>query len=341
MTLVALGSRCNDSGPSVSEASFHVSSRNMANLGYIQVTRRCNQSCQFCSNPPIEAERSLEGAKELVDDLLQRGYDGVILTGGEPTLEPFLPELVAYCLEVGIPARLITNGTKLCNPELLDTLIDGGLHHCHLSLHSPHPHVHDDLTGNPGGHAALLETLKLVGTRQERITADINAVITSKNADHLDALAKMIVEEFPHVRHFVFNGLDPDTDRLREHDSLIPRLRDFELSLARAADVVESSGRTLRVERVPLCFMAGFEHCSTETRKIVKAEERTTHFLDRRGAVRQGPEAFFHRHYSACEVCTLKVMCAGLYEREAAYDPGELAPQFIDPEPIRKKILTR
>ena len=313
----------------------------MANLGYIQVTRQCNQRCRFCSNPPVEAERTLDQARALVDDLVERGYDGVILTGGEPTLAPFLPELVAYCKAVALPVRLITNGTRLREPALLDALIGAGLHHVHLSLQSSMADVHDELTRNPGSYDALMKALKLIGERESLITADVNTVITTANADHLDALAALVIERFPFVRHFVFNGLDPETDRLRSNPELIPRLSDLELSLFRAANLIEGSGRTLRVERIPLCYMPGFEHCSTETRKIVKAEERITHFLDRRGAVRQGPEAFVHRHEPACERCTLKPICAGLYERTSAYDPAELATQFIDPEPIRRRIRGR
>lgn len=311
----------------------------MANLGYIQVTRQCNQRCRFCSNPPVESERTLEQAKELVDELRDGGYHGVILTGGEPTLDPNLPELVAYCRDVELPVRLITNGTLLARPELLDRLIDAGLGHCHLSLHSHDPSIHDDLTRNPGSQALLLETLRLIGERSERITADINTVICSANADHLQAIVELVLESAPFVRHFVFNGIDPETNRLRDHPELVPRLADFEIALLRAAQLIERSGRTLRVERVPLCYMPGFEHCSTETRKIVKAEERTTHFLDRRGAVRQGPEAFVHRHHDVCHHCKLEQICAGLYDRGEGYDPAELAPQFIDAEPIRKKIL--
>ena len=313
----------------------------MANLGYIQVTRQCNQRCRFCSNPPVEGERTLEEARVLVDDLRSRGYHGVILTGGEPTLVPDLPELVAYCRDVGFPVRLITNGTRLRDERLLDRLLDSGLAHCHISLCSHRVEVQDELTRNPGGFAAVLEALELLGSRQERIRVDVNITINRMNADDLDSVVRMVIDRFPFVRHFVLNGLDPDTDRLREAPELIPRLRDVEVSLAMAADAVMDSGRTLRVERIPLCFMPGFEHCSTETRKIVKDEERTTHFLDLRGAVRQDAGAFVHRHHEVCEVCTLKPICAGLYDREKGYDPAELAPQFIDPEEIRQRIMSR
>lgn len=312
----------------------------MANLGYIQVTRQCNQRCRFCSNPPVEAARTLEQARALVDELKAQGYHGVILTGGEPTLSPLLPELIAYCRTVDLPPRLITNGTRLADPERLDALIDAGLTHVHLSIQSAEAAVHDGLTGHPGGHAQTLRALNLIGARSPRITADVNTVISAANADGLHRLAAMVIERFPFVGHFVFNGLDPETDRLRDNPELIPRLIDLEISLFQAAALIESSGRSLRIERVPLCFMPGFEHCSTETRKIVKAEERTTHFLDRRGAVRQGPDCFVHRHWPACTPCSLRLICAGLTDREGAYDPRELAPQFVSAKPIRRRVLT-
>lgn len=313
----------------------------MANLGYIQVTRQCNQRCRFCSNPPNEVLRTLEESCALVDDLRRQGYDGVILTGGEPTLEPSLPELIAYCREVGLPVRMITNGVRLSDAELLDRLIDAGLSHCHLSLHSHLAEVQDELTGNPGGFLEVLEALANLDARRARITVDLNVTIYRDNAEHLDGLIQMAIDRFPFIRHFVFNGLDPDTNRLREAPELIPRLAEFEVSLALAARIIMSTGRTLRVERVPLCYMPGFEHCSTETRKLIKNEERTTHFLDCRGAVRQEAEAFVHRHHEVCEICTLEEICAGLYEREDGYDPAELAPQFIDVEQIRKRVKER
>ena len=72
----------------------------MANLGYVQVTRACNQTCRFCSNPPSGLELDLDEARRRVDGLAAQRYDGVILTGGEPTLVPWLPALVAHAAAV-------------------------------------------------------------------------------------------------------------------------------------------------------------------------------------------------------------------------------------------------
>jgi len=67
----------------------------MANLGYIQLTRQCNQKCLFCSNPENEQVLDLDQIKDKIDQLIKDGYTGVILTGGEPTLNP---DLVACSL---------------------------------------------------------------------------------------------------------------------------------------------------------------------------------------------------------------------------------------------------
>jgi acyl-CoA synthetase (NDP forming) len=127
-------------------------------------------------------------------------------------------------------------------------------------------------------------------------------------------------------------------------DAMVRRLEKGGVPTFRTADramrLLESSDRTFRVERLPLCYMADHAWASTETRKIVKAEERTTHFLDRRGALRQGPEAFVHSHHEPCAKCSLRRICAGLHTVVEANDPRELAPQFIDPEPIRRSIIT-
>jgi organic radical activating enzyme len=65
----------------------------VANIGYIQVVRHCNHFCGFCSNPTTPYTHTFESMSVLVDDFVKRGYFGVILTGGEPSLHPELPRI--------------------------------------------------------------------------------------------------------------------------------------------------------------------------------------------------------------------------------------------------------
>ncbi len=308
----------------------------MANIGYIQVVRHCNHFCGFCSNPSSAYHHTFSTMTALVDDLVARGYFGVVLTGGEPTLHPELPRIVRYAHDAGLHVRLITNGWRLADEALAKELAEAGLALVHVSIYSVRPDVEARLRGVeetlPRAHAAL-ENAGRFG-----ITANVNCVINRMNADHLDLNVKVLVERHPHVQHFVWNNLDPSMGRAEVNQAqFVPRLADFELSLSRALRFLERSGRTFRVERVPLCYMTDFAWASTETRKIVKGEERVVHFLDTKQTVRQTD--WEHVYTDACRPCSLRSICGGLFDRGQAYDPAELAPVFVPMDPLVQRII--
>jgi hypothetical protein len=84
--------------------------------------------------------------------------------------------------------------------------------------------------------------------------------------------------------------------------------------------------------------MTEFAWASTETRKIVKLEERVVHFLDEKQTVRQ--TNWDHLYADSCESCALRPICGGLFNRGDGYDPAELHPVFVPLEPIVERILS-
>ena len=87
----------------------------------------CNYRCPFCHNAGL-----LENAPEaLTEEALltflekRKGLlDGVCITGGEPTLQPDLPHLLAKIKALGYCVKLDTNGS---NPAMLETLLEKGM----------------------------------------------------------------------------------------------------------------------------------------------------------------------------------------------------------------------
>lgn len=308
----------------------------MANLGYIQVVRHCNHFCGFCSNPTTPYTHDFDSMRVLVDDFVERGYFGVILTGGEPTLHPELPRITAYAREQGLHVRMITNGHRLADEAFARELAEAGLQLVHVSVYSVRPEVEERLRGASG----TLERAFAAVDNAHRfgVEVNVNCVINALNADHLDENIRYWMTHHPHVRHFVWNNLDPSMGRAEVNQAeFTPRLADFELSLSRAMRLLHRSGRTFRVEKVPLCYMTDFAWASTETRKIVKGEERIVHFLDAKQTVRQTD--WEHVYAPSCDVCTLREICGGLFDRGAAYDPAELAPVFVDRDAIVRAII--
>jgi MoaA/NifB/PqqE/SkfB family radical SAM enzyme len=327
----------------------------VANLGYLQVVRHCNHFCGFCSNPATPYSHDLATMRPLVDDLVRRGYYGVILTGGEPTLHPDLPAIARYARDAGLHVRVITNGTRLADPAYARALAGAGVQLAHVSIYSVRPAVEARLRGQPDTLPIALAALD--SAHAAGLEVNVNCVINRWNADHLDENVRYLTRHHPQVRHFVWNNLDPSMGRAEVNQAeFTPRLADLELSLERALRHLYRSGRTFRVEKVPLCYLGSFGWASTETRKIVKGEERIVHFLDDKQTVRQ--TEWGHVYAPACDACTLRDICGGLFDRAAssprdaarsggggpldrgaAYDPAELAAQFVDRDAIVRAII--
>lgn len=306
----------------------------MANQGYLQITRLCNQNCRFCSNPERDQTLSAEQARSAIDEFISRGYGHTILTGGEPTLHELLPEFISYATSLAMPVKLITNAQKLADEKYIRTLTNAGLADITISIYSSRPETHDFLAGSPGSFANIQKALD--NLRQLPVNVTIATVINSYNASSLDEIPAWITTDYNNIRHFVWNNIDPRQNRASENPDTIPALTGLELSLHKACRILESKNITFRIERVPLCYMAEYSHASTEARKIVKGEERLTYFLDEKGRILQTECAY--QKAPCCKACSLSQICPGLHSGGEHFDLEELHALFVDPQPVIDRI---
>jgi pyruvate formate lyase activating enzyme len=89
----------------------------------------CNMRCPFCYNTKLVLHPDKMPTHELtnIEHYLQKNQkwiDGVVITGGEPTIHMDLPVLCKKIKELGFPVKLDTNGT---NPTLMLELLNEGL----------------------------------------------------------------------------------------------------------------------------------------------------------------------------------------------------------------------
>jgi pyruvate formate lyase activating enzyme len=92
-------------------------------------TQGCNFRCGYCHNPELVLPQFFEEPliTELVFNYLggRRGkIDGVVITGGEPTLQKGLSDFIVRIKEMGFSVKLDTNGS---HPEVLWTLFESNL----------------------------------------------------------------------------------------------------------------------------------------------------------------------------------------------------------------------
>ena len=92
-------------------------------------TGGCNFRCPFCHNSGLVQDPFKEGLvpeDEVLAFLDKRKkiLKGVCITGGEPTLQPDLPDFIGKVRKMGYRVKLDTNGYR---PEVLRELLESGL----------------------------------------------------------------------------------------------------------------------------------------------------------------------------------------------------------------------
>ncbi len=90
-------------------------------------TSGCNFRCSWCYSPelvlPEKIEQQPEIEKDFFFDFLEKRsgkIEGVVICGGEPTINPDLPQFVREIKERGFSVKIDTNGSR---PEMLKTLL--------------------------------------------------------------------------------------------------------------------------------------------------------------------------------------------------------------------------
>lgn len=89
----------------------------------------CNLTCPFCHNPALvlapETCPDLDPDEILAELRARQPFiDGVVISGGEPTLAPQLPDILRRIKDLGLAVKLDSNGLA---PRLLRRLLDENL----------------------------------------------------------------------------------------------------------------------------------------------------------------------------------------------------------------------
>jgi pyruvate formate lyase activating enzyme len=128
----------------------------------------CNFRCPYCHNPElVDPERfSPAWPEDLVMRELasRRGkVQGVVITGGEPTLQQDLERFIREVRGLGFAVKLDTNGS---DPETLERLLAAGLlDHVGLDVKAP-PHAYPAVTRVGIAPSSILKSIAaVIGSR--------------------------------------------------------------------------------------------------------------------------------------------------------------------------------
>ncbi len=179
----------------------------------------CNLTCPFCHNPGLVLDPDQYPdfpLEQILGELEQRKnfIDGVVISGGEPTLAPELGAVLIEFKKLGLEVKLDTNGLL---PDCLETLIAGGLvDYIALDLKTA-PLRYGELHTQPVKIEQLLRSIRLLvegDVEYEFRTTCVPGLVEEKDILAIGEAAQgaklWVLQQFvaPHALDEKFQGLE-------------------------------------------------------------------------------------------------------------------------------------
>jgi len=290
----------------------------------VRVNFHCNQACEFCfvsTHLPPPAESAVRQAIE------SAGQENavVVLSGGEPTLNPRLVEYVRLAKESGaLAVELQTNAIRLVDATLTQALVDAGLAQAMVSLHGSTAAISDGITGAPGTFDSTVRGIDALARTSVRLR--LNFVFCQANHADFPNLVDLVASRWPRAA-IVFSFVGSHTDVVPRTGALIPTFTDVMPSLLDGLARARAAG--LEVDGFD--SMCGLPLC------LVPEEERHA-FSTVAVAADAGGGEFVKA--DACSRCSQGYRCFGVRRGYAElYGTDELQPLAEEPPASEPVIL--
>jgi pyruvate formate lyase activating enzyme len=172
------------------------------NAAAIVFTQGCNFRCPFCHNGSLIPSDVPGGAcipeQKIVRHLERRRslLDGVVVTGGEPTIQADLLRFLRLIRGMGYALKLDTNGSR---PDVLRRLLDENLvDYIAMDVKAP-PDRYDSLTGVSVSMRGVRESIRLIGRsgiRHEFRTTIVRPLLSDRD---IMLIREMLPSRSPHI----------------------------------------------------------------------------------------------------------------------------------------------
>lgn len=163
--------------------------------GFLRLGFRCNQDCHFCWQDRSWPDAPPELYRTWIHELIDQGVDTLTITGGEPTLNRDLPELVRVAArDHGLRVLIETNAIRFARPDFAAAMRDAGVEGLFVSYHSADAEISDEMTRARGTHTRT--EAGIAGALDVGIKVKLNCVVELRNHDRLGEHAETIVARF-------------------------------------------------------------------------------------------------------------------------------------------------
>jgi radical SAM protein with 4Fe4S-binding SPASM domain len=165
----------------------------------IEFSQRCNFRCPYCYVPwkkKFKDELSLEEIRAVIQEAKALGAGKIIVLGGEPSIYPYMSELIRFMRANGLVVEMFTNGSGVSD-DLAEVLYEQKVRVV-LKLNSLDEALQNRLSGHAQAfriiHTAL-SRLKAAGYPSEDHFLAVSSIICRQNIAELPRLWRWLREQ--------------------------------------------------------------------------------------------------------------------------------------------------
>ena len=219
----------------------------------------CNSNCIMCPAGDAERKKGFTYSRELLMkyiDYLPDDLEHIVITGGEPTMQPSVFLETLERLRVKFPYTqflLLTNGRSLSDLGLFLQVLEHKPRYFRIAIpiHGSTAELHDAITRASGSFAQTM--LGLTRLMDSDIKIELRIVVTKLNCEDLLNIAKMITDRFKRVQCVNFIGLEPRGNCALNYEQVFIDYRSSFIKSKPAIEHLVSCGYDVGLYNYPLC----------------------------------------------------------------------------------------
>lgn len=237
---------------------------------YIALSYKCNHKCMNCvlsQSDRCHLDIPVEDCIKKLDyysNANNKQHDDVIVSGGEPFLNPDCFSLLKYLLKNKYSVTVLTNAVLLTDSTItkkIDELLRISTFNIVTAIHSNHKHIHDNIVGYAGSLRKKEKAVEYALSKGIGVT--ILVILSKYNYKELSSILSYYDSIFPELVNIVIEGMDYVGEANTHFNELGVSFEELQPYLQQTMDYIDFNitsrkknskhSRNISFTNIPLC----------------------------------------------------------------------------------------
>lgn len=291
---------------------------------HVSTARLCNLNCIYCSEGvrtkwvlhhdiTLGRKTTIPPSEDVYRDIKiwSENYKSVVFSSWEPTLNPDLPEFIAFAKKMWFSRiELVTNGIKISDRNYFDKLLWNGLTNLVISVNSFHPEISKIISQNNYDGKKTFTSLKhAVASGCELV---VNIVITNHTLITLNQTLAVLLKIWVKVVTLSFVRYNNFNMKWDGYDRITPN----KVSYTELIRYFNKHNLEILCDRFDICNFNDVPVCVLKKMKISYASFQYSKpfiYIDDQQKVFEARNVGVTRLFpKTCKSCSVKQECCGV-----------------------------